>query len=60
MVNDINENADLNLETSSGVVELASLVWSYFSKENFRYLLEEDFKLLKKLKRWLKMITRWI
>ncbi len=56
MVNNINENADLTLEISSGVVELASLVWSYFSKENFRDLLEEDFKLLKKLKRWLKWL----
>ena len=56
MVNNINENADLTLETSSGVVELASLVWLYFSKENFRDLLEEDFKLLKKLKRWLKWL----
>jgi len=56
MVNNINKNADLTLETSSGVVELASLVWSYFSKENLHDLLEEDFKLLKKLKRGLKWL----
>ena len=40
-------------ETYRDAVELASLVWVYFSGENFRELFEQDFKHIRKLKRWL-------
>ncbi len=59
MNNNINENPDKISEIESGGVELASLVWTYFSKDNFKEILKEDFKLIKRLKRWLEWLKNW-
>lgn len=59
MVNNLSESADWMWWVNSQAVELASLVWSYFPYKNIKDLLEEDFKLLKKLKRWLRWLQDW-
>lgn len=56
---ELNENIEINQETQKKSIELASLVWLYFSKSNYKELLEDDFKSLKKLKKWLKWLIAW-
>jgi hypothetical protein len=57
---ELNENIEINQETQKKSIELASLVWLYFSKNNYRELLEDDFKSLKRLKKWLEWLNDWI
>ena len=54
-----NEGIEINQETQKKSIELASLVWLYFSKSNYRELLEDDFKSLKKLKKWFEWLVAW-
>ena len=56
---ELNENIEINQETQKKSIELASLVWLYFSKSNYKELLEDDFKSLKKLKKWLEWLIAW-
>lgn len=57
---EINERVEINHQTINNAVELASLIGSYFSRKDYRKLLEEDFKLIQRLKKWLKWLKDWV